>query len=570
MAIEFNHFSPQAFERMVQALCVHVLGPGVIIFGAGADGGREATFEGELPFHSSVDRWKGYTVVQAKCRERLRNNHEDADWLCDQLRHDLDKFLDISRNLLKPEFYILASNVTLSPQEKRGEKAKLHEVFKSYKGRLRLKSYAVWSVDELRAYLENAEDVRRAYIAWLTPSDVLAELINSLSRPNLSRLIPLALARDLRNERGVRLKDAGQETDKAIFLEDVFVDLPLLKHKFASVRLTPDMPLAGRGDGVTGKAGATASRFENNFLYRVVERAAEKLDPQTIQGTLQDRPTGGDGPLPNRIVLLGGPGQGKSTLSQFLVQMERARMLSTQDALRINKQTKDLIGPILQRASSDGLWLDGPIRFPIRIDLPGFADALKRANDRQHNHTLLAHITGRLSREVDVTISVDDLRAWLANCPSLIILDGLDEVPPTANRTEVVRAVEALWDDLNLQNSDALVLVTTRPQGYNHDLSPRYWEHWELGSLGPDDVKRYASSLARVRISDPHERTKILAVLGTAAIDQSTSALLASPLQVTILFGIALLKEDIPRDRWDLFDRYYQSYVSARAESPVQ
>ena len=84
-------------------------------------------------------------MVQAKCRERLRNNHEDANWLCGQLRHDLEKFVDVKRNLRKPQFYILASNVTLSPEEKRGGKAKVAAVFKSFKTKLGLKAYAVWS-----------------------------------------------------------------------------------------------------------------------------------------------------------------------------------------------------------------------------------------------------------------------------------------------------------------------------------------------------------------------------------------------------------------------------------------
>ena len=67
MAIQFDHFSPQAFERLVQALSVSVLGKGVVIFGNGPDGGREATFEGTVPYPSETDRWDGYIVVQAKC-----------------------------------------------------------------------------------------------------------------------------------------------------------------------------------------------------------------------------------------------------------------------------------------------------------------------------------------------------------------------------------------------------------------------------------------------------------------------------------------------------------------------
>src|SRR5262245_10517344 len=193
MAVEFDHFSPQAFERMIQALSARVLGPGVVIFGSGPDGAREATFEGEVPFPSATECWNGYTIVQAKCRERLRKNHEDASWLCSQLTHDLEKFLDKKRNLRKPQYYILATNVTLSPEPKNGGKAKVDAVFKKYKSKLKLRAYAVWGADELRAYLDDAENVRRAYAAWLTPSDVLSDLVDHLKRPHLSKFAPLAL-----------------------------------------------------------------------------------------------------------------------------------------------------------------------------------------------------------------------------------------------------------------------------------------------------------------------------------------------------------------------------------------
>ena len=47
--MQFSNFSAQAFEQFVQALCVHVFGPGTVVFGRGKDGGREATYEGKLP-----------------------------------------------------------------------------------------------------------------------------------------------------------------------------------------------------------------------------------------------------------------------------------------------------------------------------------------------------------------------------------------------------------------------------------------------------------------------------------------------------------------------------------------
>ena len=43
---------------------------------------------------------------------------------------------------------------------------------------------------------------------------------------------------------------------------------------------------------------------------------------------------------------------------------------------------------------------------------------------------------------------------------------------------------------------------------------------------------------------------------------------MTSPLQVTILFGIATLKGDIPRDRWDLFEKYYTLLRDRDAQKP--
>src|ERR1700730_17926318 len=300
---------------MIQALSVHVLGPGVVVFGAGPDGGREATFDGTVAFPSTADQWEGYIIIQAKCREKLRNNSQDADWLINQLRHDLDKFLDRKRRLRKPQYYIAATNVTLSPEARGGGKTKVEALFKTYLRRLRLKGDSIWAADELRAYLENAEDVRKSYTAWLTPSAGLARLIKNLERPNLERLLPLALARDLRNERDVRLRDAGQETETPIFLDDVFIDLPVSVPRFTRAIALPSLeeieedPEGGpvpSGLDETGRVGVVS---------RLLTRAKDKLDPEAIEHAATSFSGGRvSRQLINRIVILGGPGQGKSTV----------------------------------------------------------------------------------------------------------------------------------------------------------------------------------------------------------------------------------------------------------------
>ncbi len=490
----FGHFSPKSFERLIQAICIHVLGPGTTIFGSGPDGGREATFTGEVPF-PSLNCWNGYIVVQAKCRERLRDSIEDANWLIDQLRTEFKKFSDLKRQLRHPEFYLVATNVRLSSVPDVGGKAKVEAFLQAASTQLGIKAFHVWAADELEAILDTAPDIRRSYTAWLTPSDVLSDLVDSLKRPNLKRLLPLALTRDLRNERDVRLRDAGQETEKPIYIDSAFVDLP--------VRQSGELPITSLGERLEVGEEEEAEEEEEedeeeeideggrepesryrtlNVTGRMQIRAADKLDPDFCK--LQ-RP---HGPRSNRIVLLGGPGQGKSTIGQFLCQLARARLLFASTSL--NPEYEELLQPIFDRAHIEGIPLVGPCRFPVRIDLPTFADALEKSKRAEQSLTLLFHIANRLSRELDCLIDVNDLRAWLGVCPWLLVLDGLDEVPVFRKPDVVIKSIDTFWDEVHLANADVLVVVTSRPQGYQQALSQRHWEHWELAPLNVLQAKK--------------------------------------------------------------------------------
>ncbi len=281
-----------------------------------------------------------------------------------------------------------------------------------------------------------------------------------------------------------------------------------------------------------------------------MSRSADKLDPETC---VIQRPRG---PRPNRIVVLGGPGQGKSTIGQFLAQIARARLLLAADKLT-SPQTEEILNPIVSRAEIEKISLEGPARFPIRIDLPTFADALDKAQKAGGSLTLLAQISNRLSRDLDLSILAEDLRAWIAVCPSLIILDGLDEVPASGNRATVVDAIEAFLDEIHLADADFLMVVTSRPQGYQDALPRKHWEHWEMAALDVNQATRVAERLGEVRVSDAERREAILSELHRAFRDPATSSLCTTPLQVTILFGIALLKGAIPQAKWELFERYY-------------
>ena len=118
MPYEFSRFSPQSFERFAQAVAAKAFGPGISLFGAGPDGAREASFQGSLPITTHGAQWNGYVVVQAKYKTNSRGGGEDAAWLGKELTSELDKFLDTKRNLKTPEYYLLITNVMVTPKSR--------------------------------------------------------------------------------------------------------------------------------------------------------------------------------------------------------------------------------------------------------------------------------------------------------------------------------------------------------------------------------------------------------------------------------------------------------------------
>lgn len=111
---DLSGLSNRSFEQLIQALATKVLGPGTVLFGDGPDGGREAVFEGSVPFPADEDPWTGYIVVQAKFRQTPKGGQQDWKWLVDQAANEFKKYGKRKTQVRVPEYYILATNVFLS------------------------------------------------------------------------------------------------------------------------------------------------------------------------------------------------------------------------------------------------------------------------------------------------------------------------------------------------------------------------------------------------------------------------------------------------------------------------
>src|ERR1700677_288267 len=184
---DLTGLGPRGFERMCQALATYVLGPGIEVFGSGPDGGREASFRGRVPYPSSADPWDGFGVVQAKFKERLLGTGADTTWLRRQVKAELGDWADPGKARVtqgrRPDYLIVATNVSLSGVPGSGGKARIDKLVGEHASAIGLKDWRVWDAAQLTAFLNAYPDVRRAFAALITPSEILAQMRDRFDAP---------------------------------------------------------------------------------------------------------------------------------------------------------------------------------------------------------------------------------------------------------------------------------------------------------------------------------------------------------------------------------------------------
>ena len=564
---DLSRLSPRSFEHLVQALATRVLGPGIVVFGDGPDGGREATFERKVPFPTTVDGWDGYGVVQAKYRQRPGDTQQDGNWAVDQLKEEIRKYTDPESKLRKPDYFIFATNVVLTPVLEKGSKDRAVAALKEFKNQSPMKDYAIWDYDQIRAFLDAYEDIRRAYTAFLTSGDVLAEIISQLSPSpaDMYKNFVMFLERELLSDECVKLEQAGHNVDDRIPLASVFVDLPTHDE---SARLKARM--FGDTDVHIGYPDPLDQPVEG-FIKEILATSSELLDPTStgtsvISNNLDPRvPRESRG----RFVLIGGPGQGKTTLTQFICQIFRASIIAGKPEDTLSPEVQSALETIKGHCDIEGINHMVVPRFPFKVVLNDFATALSNSATSQVN-SVLGYLSRQIKNRTDSDISVDNLRRFLAAYPSVFIFDGLDEVPASSNRDQVLDAIRDFWVDASNANADILAIATSRPQGYNEDFSPSYYQHRELAELSHQLGWHFAQRLAEVRYrTDEDRKQTVLSRLDRAFRDDSTARLMRSPLQVTIMAALVDRVGQPPQARWSLFNSYYDVIYDREVERSI-
>ena len=265
-------------------------------------------------------------------------------------------------------------------------------------------------------------------------------------------------------------------------------------------------------------------------------------------------------------MIIGGPGQGKSTLGQFLCQIYRTSILV--DRLdKLIPEAASIIKQLEIQRSKNNSELPKVRRFPIRIELNRYATKL--ANNP--SLTLINYIKEELSRLGNIECDLANIRHWLKFYPWLLVLDGLDEVPQSSNRKQVLEEIQNFRVDVANLNSDVFIVITTRPQNYSGEFNKKEYRHLYLLPLTAEYALRYARQLLETRYgSDRDRQEQIFHRLEKACTVQATARLMQSPLQVTVMTRLVEASGEPPSQRYRLFQQYYQTFYNREIERGIQ
>lgn len=545
MTYDFTRLGPDGFEQLVQALALASIGGRVQIFGDGRDGGREATFKGECHVPGGGD-WSGYGVIQAKFKSRITTPEADQAWFLSEATKELDAWVGKGRKARRvpaPEYLVFATNVVLTPVSQSGGADRFEHLMERYRdlvdrgkppkkvGLPGLKGWAAWHPVQLTALLDDHPTVRQRFADLIMPGDVLSRLFGHVAEQDarISQMLVTHLVRTLKADMMVELSESGDQSSQRLKLEQVAVDLPA---QF----------------GASGSASG-----QDMVLRRIISSGDQVRDPEF--GLTSN----------TQIVILGGPGTGKTTLSRTLCQIYRAALLVGKNSV-LTQQDSEIGVRVGETFTAHGLPAPRLHRFPLRVVLSEFADALSTNSGL----TMLQYITNLINHRQSDQLSIPDLKLLIARWPILVVLDGLDEVAAAKDRNLTNELIDDFRAELAALRVDALIVCTSRPTGYIFDSTSGF-ELSRLSRLNRDQALGYASRLLQTRFPDDEDRQdKVMKRVHRAIDEPETMRLMTTPLQVTIVALLLEQRTRAPHSRFALFNAYYETiYARERSKHPT-
>jgi hypothetical protein len=272
------------------------------------------------------------------------------------------------------EYFVYICNAELGLSFKSEIEPRMNNLIRS-RPKLGIKGFMVWDYGRLCRLLDGQEELRRKYSGFISPNGILADLaqFSGLSDEGMGEIIARQLTGDLVADQWVRLGRTAAPDRQKIALSNVAIDLPISReaeHKFAA-----------------------------EYILSVGDQALRPKKDKTR--------------TPSHVVLVGGPGQGKTTIGQLVCQVYRTLLLAG-DGHLTDEESK-LVASVQHALNRVDLRPPKKRRWPVRIELAAYAD-----EDAKNNVSLLKYIADHVSSRAYASVSGAAMRQWLKSWPWLV------------------------------------------------------------------------------------------------------------------------------------------------------
>lgn len=297
---ELTRLDSNNFEHLVNALALRVLGAGATGFGPGADGGRDGFFEGKAEYPSKVDQWNGRWYIQSKFHPPHLSTDSQKWWLS-QIQTEIAAFKSPQSRRTVPDIWIIASNIEPSGVAETGcydaARALVAKSFPQLADR-----FQIWGGRKILDFLALFPEISAYYGEFLTPGNVLNRLHDQLAdtRADISEIFRHLTVTQMMEQQYTKLEQAGSTVDNRPGIQKLFTDIPFKCNDY--------------------KAYTAAT---------LAKTLAQIHRPSTMTSGDDAWAHWRNAPQRARVWFVkGGPGQGKSTLTQYIAQIQRSALIS--------------------------------------------------------------------------------------------------------------------------------------------------------------------------------------------------------------------------------------------------
>lgn len=542
MDYHYEALDEKKFQKLCQALIVAQYPNAQCLPVGQPDGGRDA-----IVGHIDSDQ-SGFTVFQVKF-SNYPGQKEERDAINAVIKSEKSKVENlIQRGATE---YVFVTNVRGSSHLDCGS---IDQVNQTLANEFAIRS-CVWWRDDLDRRLDNLVDIKWSYPEILKATDLLPKLVPILVDEEMGDFclaLKSYLAMQYEKDQDVKFK----EVELRQSLTEMYVDVPI-----GIKRQTSEHKHRHRANADDrSEIEAYIGQLELKEDFEIDQEISS--DQSLLAGAFLLQIPQKNGV--SRFVIEGAPGQGKSTVTQFLCQMNRLRLL---------KKDNDLV-------KIKDLHKTGMVRTPFRIDMQLYAtwvsggDPFENSEDWTTRQNTTISLESFLARQVEVLsggmrISVNDLIKFFAVSNSVIVLDGFDEVADIKIRERLVEEICKASARFDVFAKSMQIIVTSRPAAFAN--SPGFpendWIYLKLEDLKVKNIEAYKDKWIVVQQFDEEEKNQISSILKEKLKQQHLRDLARNPMQLSILLRLIHTKGvALPEKRTMLYKEYMELFFNREAE----